>query len=159
MEPFHKVTNHSILNTIILLFCTKLNFYMKYHIREVPGYDFPCQNPYGRYGFFPGVLHTIFRHGESVYWLSYEPCFVWRFCVIGCRKIFRVQIWYEKHGFSAGSFDFGTNFQNKKAMTANTQVPYSGTFHCSKTTYKKSVAPLRILARKIVLRNLPIVRQ
>ena len=30
--------------------------------REVPGYDFPCQNPYGRYGFFPGVLHTIFRH-------------------------------------------------------------------------------------------------
>ena len=32
------------------------------HIREVPGYDFPCQNPYGRYGFFPGMLHTIFRH-------------------------------------------------------------------------------------------------
>ena len=28
---------------------------------------------------------------------------------------FRVQIWYEKHGFSAGSFDFGTNFQNIKA--------------------------------------------
>ena len=37
-------------------------------------------------------------------WLSHEPCFVWRFCVIGCRKIFRVQIWYKKHGFSAGSF-------------------------------------------------------
>ena len=36
-------------------------------IREVPGYDFPCQNPCGRYGFFPGVLHTIFRHGESVW--------------------------------------------------------------------------------------------
>ena len=36
-------------------------------IREVPGYDFPCQNPYGRYGFFRGVLHTIFRHGESVW--------------------------------------------------------------------------------------------
>ena len=34
---------------------------------EVPGYDFPCQNPCGRYGFFPGVLHTIFRHGESVW--------------------------------------------------------------------------------------------
>ena len=38
----------------------------RYVIREVPGYDFPCQNPYGRYGFFPDVLHTIFRHGESV---------------------------------------------------------------------------------------------
>ena len=37
------------------------------HIREVPGYDFPCQNPWGRYGFFPGELHTIFRHGESVW--------------------------------------------------------------------------------------------
>ena len=28
--------------------------------REVPGYDFPCQNPYGLHGFFRGVLHTIF---------------------------------------------------------------------------------------------------
>ena len=35
--------------------------------REVPRYDFPCQNPYGRYGFFRGVLHTIFRHEESVW--------------------------------------------------------------------------------------------
>ena len=32
-------------------------------------------------------------------WLSHEPCFVWRICVGGCRKIFCVQIWYEKHGF------------------------------------------------------------
>ena len=37
------------------------------NIREVPGYDFPRQNLYGRYGFIPGVLHTIFRHGESVW--------------------------------------------------------------------------------------------
>ena len=36
-------------------------------IREVPGYGFPCQNPCGLYEFFQGVLHTIFRHGESVW--------------------------------------------------------------------------------------------
>ena len=42
-----------------------------FNIREVPGYDFPCQNPYGRYGFFRGVLHTIFRHEESV-WIGFH---------------------------------------------------------------------------------------
>ena len=95
------------------------DFTKPFFTREVPGYDFPCQNPYGRYGFFPSMLYTLkydfWARRIRVDWLSHEPCFVWRFCVIRCRKIFRVQIWYEKHRFSAGSFDFSTNFQNKKA--------------------------------------------
>ena len=47
--------------------CRSANTRTCTQIREVPGYDFPCQNPCGRYGFFPGVLHKIFRHGESVW--------------------------------------------------------------------------------------------
>ena len=84
-------------------------------IERFRGTIFRAKIRMGATDFFQACSIRFFGTRIRVDWLSYEPCFVWRFCVIGCRKIFRVQIWYEKHRFFAGSFDFGTNFQNKKA--------------------------------------------
>ena len=88
-------------------------------IERFRGTIFRAKIRMGATDFFQACSIRFFGTRIRVDWLSYEPCFIWRFCVIGCRKIFRVQIWYEKHRFFAGSFDFGTNFQNKKAYRGN----------------------------------------
>ena len=87
--------------------------YMDHILERFRGTIFRAKIRMGATDFFQACSIRFFGTRIRVDWLSYEPCFVWRFCVIGCRKIFRVQIWYEKHRFFAGSFDFGTNFKKK----------------------------------------------
>ena len=97
------------LSTLVQVPCFTLT------IERFRGTIFRAKIRMGATDFFQACSIRFFGTRIRVDWLSYEPCFVWRFWVIGCRKIFRVQIWYEKHRFFAGSFDFGTKFQNKKA--------------------------------------------
>ena len=136
--------------------------------REVPEYDFSCQNPWRLYRFFirrfravksSGVRnlcvcrhclgydrkHVTFPRYAFLFW-KFVPksklpaknrCFSYQICT---RKIFlhpMTQNLHTKHG-------------SYESQSTRILVPKNRMEHA----WKKSVAPIRILERKIVLRNL-----